>query len=97
MPTQKVKKEYFDEAKNIIEILIEHWRSGRITVPNELARVTFERGQMFLAETEARRSLSDPRKCQQCGKVFTPKRSSATKFCNTTCSRAYQLAEKYKK
>jgi hypothetical protein len=52
----------FDEAEQIIRLFVDHYRLGRITINDELARVTIERAYKFLAgtcEPEERKSNRD--------------------------------------
>ena len=41
----------FDEAEQIIRLFVDHYRSRRITINDEIARVTIERAYKFLAGT----------------------------------------------
>ena len=89
-----VSEDYFNEARAIILLLVDHWRAGEIGAMNERARLTLERCQIFLAEVEKRRNMGVARQCVQCGTMFTPKRPSHARFCSTACQRQNNLARR---
>ena len=47
-----VREDHFMEAHDLVQSVVDHWRAGRITTPDDVARPTLERAQVFLVSEQ---------------------------------------------